>query len=56
MVDGARGCEVRAFDVGGWVADAGALGPLFVALGAGERAGSGRAAGAAVFGGVDVAF
>ena len=54
-VEGGFGGELAALEVGGWIADAGALGPEFVAACAGEGAGACRAAWAAVFGGVDVA-
>ena len=56
VVNGARCCEVTAFDVGGWVADAITLGPLFVALSAWKGTGSSRAAGATVFVGIGVAL
>lgn len=47
--------ELVAAEVGGWIADTGALGPGLVATGAGKGACSGRASGAAVFWSVDVA-
>jgi len=47
--------ELIAAEVGGWIADTGALGPGLMAAGAGEGAGSGRTSGTAVFGGIDVA-
>lgn len=56
VINGAWGREVASFDVDGWVAHAVALGPLFVAPTACEGAGSGRAAGAAVFVGIGVAL
>lgn len=54
-VEGGFGGELAALEVGGWIADAGALGPEFVAACAGEGAGACCAAWATVFGGVYVA-
>lgn len=47
--------ELVAAKVGGWIADAGALGPDLVTAGTGEGAGSSRATWTAVFWGVYVA-
>jgi hypothetical protein len=54
-VEGGFGGELAALEVCGWIADAGALGPEFMAACAGEGAGACCAAWAAVFWGVDVA-
>lgn len=56
MVDTVRCGKIGALDIDGRVPLASALSPLFVAFGAGEGACAGRAAGAAVFGWVRVAF
>lgn len=54
-VEGSRRRELVAPEVSCWIADAGTLGPELVAPGTGEGAGSGLAAGTAVFGRVYVA-
>lgn len=48
--------ELVTAEVGGWIADTGALGPGLVAAGTGEGACPGRASGTAIFGGIDVAI
>ena len=55
MIDAGRGREIGSFDVGGGIADAIALCPLLVSFYAGEGAGQGRAARAAVLVGTYVA-
>lgn len=56
VVDSLWRCEVGPLHVLCRVSDAVALGPLFVALDAGEGAGKGEAARTAVFVGMDVAY
>lgn len=55
MIDSPRGGQIAAFEIGGWITDATALGPLFVAFDAGEGTGEGGTSGAAVSVRVDMA-